>query len=73
MVSMRAKASRAELACVVVIGSVVTRVHGLHHVEGFGAAALAYDDAVGTHAERVDHQVALGDGACAFDIHGTRF
>ena len=48
-------------------------VHGLHHVERLGAAALAHDDAVGPHAQRVDHQVALRDGAGAFDVHRPRF
>ena len=41
--------------------SLVARVHRLHHVEGLGAADLADDDAVGTHAERVADEVALRD------------
>ena len=41
----------------------VAGVHGLQHVEGFLAAALAEDDAVGTHAQRVLHQLALADFA----------
>ena len=38
--------------------AVVARVHGLQHVERLGAADLADDDAVGTHTQGVDHQVA---------------
>src|SRR5262249_32487112 len=35
-----------------------------------GAAALADDDAVGTHAQRVAQEVALGDLAAALDVAG---
>jgi hypothetical protein len=71
MVSTRAKASRAELAWVGGHRTIVTCVHGLHHVERLRAAALADDDAVRAHAEGVDDQVPLRDGARAFDIHGA--
>src|ERR1035438_981808 len=54
-------------------GTVVAGVHGLQHVERFGAAGFAHDDAVGAHTEGVDHQVALGDGAGAFDVGGAGF
>ena len=54
-------------------GAIVAGVHGLKHVERFGAARLAHDDAVGAHAEGVDHQVALRDGAGALDIGGAGF
>ena len=43
-------------------------VHRLQHVEGFRAAHLADDDAVGAHAERVAHELALRHRADAFDI-----
>ena len=33
-------------------------VHGLQHVQRFGAAALADDDAVGPHAQRGAQQCA---------------
>jgi hypothetical protein len=33
--------------------SVVTRVHGLQHVERFLAADLAHHNAIGPHAQRV--------------------
>ena len=39
--------------------AVVAGVHRLQHVERLGAAHLADDDAIGPHAQRVDHQVAL--------------
>ena len=48
-------------------------VHRLQHVEGLGAADLADDDAVGPHAQRVAHQVALGDLAAAFQAGGPGF
>ncbi len=51
----------------------VAGVHRLQHVEGFLAAALAEDDAVGPHAQRVLHQFALTDFALAFDIGRPRF
>src|SRR5690348_7345668 len=50
----------------------VTRVHGLQHVEGFFAAALAEDDAVRTHTQRVLHQLALTNLTLAFDTRRTR-
>ncbi len=47
--------------------AVVAGVHRLEHVERLAAAALADDDAVGPHAQRVDHQLADGDFALALD------
>jgi hypothetical protein len=41
----------------------VAGVHGLQHVEGFFAADLAHDDAVGAHTQAVDEQLPLADGA----------
>ena len=46
-------------------------VHGLQHVKGFLAAHLAYDDAVGPHAQGVDQQLALAYAALAFDVGRT--
>ena len=40
--------------------AVMAGVHRLQHVECLGAADLADDDPVRTHAQRVAHQVALG-------------
>ena len=51
----------------------VAGVHGLQHVEGLLAATLAEDDAVGTHAQRVLHELALADFALAFDVRRPRF
>ena len=48
-------------------GAAVAGVHGLEHVERFGAPRLADDDAVRPHAKRVDHQLALRYGALPFD------
>src|ERR1019366_6413866 len=50
----------------------VAGVHRLQHVEGFLAAALAEDDAVGPHAQRVLDQLALADFALALDIGRPR-
>ena len=50
----------------------VAGVHGLQHVEGFLAAALAEDDAVGPHAQRVLDQIALADFALALDVRRPR-
>ena len=48
--------------------AVVASVHGLQHVEGLFTAHLADHDAVGAHAQRVDHELALLHGALAFDV-----
>ena len=53
--------------------AVVAGVHRLEHVERFAAAALADDDAVGTHAERVLHEIADRVLAAAFEVRGARF
>src|SRR5205085_716056 len=49
-------------------GAFVTGVHGLEHVQGLGAAALADDHAIGAHTQAVLDQVALIDFAFAFDV-----
>ena len=48
--------------------AVVAGVHGLEHVEGLAATALADDDAVGPHAQAVADEVADGDLALALDV-----
>ncbi len=53
--------------------AVVTRGHGLEHVEGLAAAHLADDDAVGAHAQGVAYEVADGDAAVALDVGRARF
>jgi hypothetical protein len=68
MVSMRAMASRGIVGVDGGDGAVVAGVHGLQHVQRLFAAHLAQDDAVGPHAQRVDHQLALADGALAFEV-----
>jgi hypothetical protein len=50
----------------------VARVHRLEHVQRFATADLADHDAVGTHAERVSHQVADVDLAAALDVRRAR-
>ena len=71
IVSRRASASRGELACTVEMRALVAGVHGLEHVERLAAADLADDDPVGSHAQRVAHQVADGDLALALDVGRT--
>jgi hypothetical protein len=51
----------------------VAGVHGLQHVERFLATALAEDDTVGPHAQRVLDEVALLQLAVAFDVGRARF
>ena len=48
-------------------------VHRLEHVERFFAADLAHDDAIGPHAESVDHQLACAHRTFAFDVGRTCF
>ena len=48
-------------------------VHGLQHVERFAATALTNHDAVGTHTQGVDQQVANRDATLALDIGRPRF
>ena len=42
-------------------------IHGLQHVKRLAAAAFADDDAIGAHAQRVDHQLADRNRASALD------
>jgi hypothetical protein len=48
--------------------AVVAGVHRLEHVQRLAATNLADHDPVGTHAQRVAHQVADGDLAAALDV-----
>ena len=43
-------------------------VHRLKHVERLGSAALSYDDAVGTHPQRVANQVPNRILSTSFDV-----
>ena len=52
--------------------AVVSRIHGLEHVQRFPAPALADDDAVGPHPQRIAHQVPDGDLPLAFDVRRPR-
>jgi hypothetical protein len=52
--------------------AIVTGVHGLQHVERLAAAALADDDAIRPHAQRVANQVADRDLAFAFHVRRPR-
>ena len=47
-------------------------VHRLEHLVGLGAPHLADDDAVRTHPQGVDQQVAHRDLAGALGAHGPR-
>ena len=51
--------------------AVVAGVHRLEHVERLTATALSNDDAIGTHAQRVDDQLADRDAALAVDVGRT--
>ena len=48
--------------------AVVARVHRLEHVECFGAARLTDDDPVGSHTQRVAHELADLDLARTLDV-----
>jgi hypothetical protein len=73
MFSTRERASRGLLAWTVQSEPSWPGVHRLEHVEGFGAADFADDDAVRAHAERVAQQVALLDGVLARHVGRARF
>src|SRR5687768_4559400 len=47
---------------------IVTRVHGLEHVESLSAANLADDDAIRSHAERVAYELSNRDLALPLDV-----
>ena len=51
----------------------MTRVHRLQHVECFFAAALTDHNSIRTHTEAIDEQLALADGAVAFEVRGPGF
>ena len=71
--SSRLSASRGELAWIGGHRAFMTRIHRLKHIEGFIATALANDNAIRPHAQRVLHQVALANFAFAFGIGRPRF
>ena len=71
MVSRRARASRGLLAWTVV-RAVVSRVHGLEHVQRLPGTALADHDPVGAHPQGVDQEIARGDLALALQVLGPR-
>ena len=52
--------------------AVMARIHGLQHVERFGAANLADDDPVGPHAQRVAHELADRHAVLAGQVHRAR-
>ncbi len=54
-------------------GALVAGVHGLEHIEGLVTAALADDDPIGPHAQRVLHEFPLAQLALALGIGGTGF
>jgi hypothetical protein len=52
-------------------GTFVARIHRLKHVERLFAAALADNNAVGPHSQRIANKVALSDFALALDVGGA--
>ena len=48
-------------------------IHSLKHVERLGAARFTDDDAVWTHTQSVDQEVARSDRALPFDTGVARF
>ncbi len=51
--------------------SLMPRVHRLQHVQRLAAAHLTNDDAVGTHAQSVAHEIADGDLSRSLEVRGT--
>jgi hypothetical protein len=54
-------------------GALVSRVHGLQHVQGLATSHFAHDDAVGPHPERVTNERAHGHFTGALHVRGTSF
>jgi hypothetical protein len=50
--------------------TVVARVHGLQHVQGFLAADLSHHNPVRPHTQAIHQELSLSDGAVAFQIGG---
>ena len=48
------------------------RIHRLEHVERFATPHFAHDDAIRTHPQRVDDQIAGSNAAQPFDIRRPR-
>ena len=72
MFSIRASASRGVLAWIVVSEPSWPVFIACSMSKRLGAAHLADDDAVGAHAQRVAHQVALRDLAAALEVRRPR-
>ena len=53
--------------------AIVTCIHCLQHVERFFSTHFTDDDPVGTHTERIDHELSLTDGTLSFDVGRSRF
>src|SRR5437879_12274328 len=53
--------------------SIVTRIHGLEHIERLLAPYLTDDDSGGPHTEGIDDEVANADGAVTFDVGWAGF
>jgi len=51
----------------------MTGIHGLQHIQCFFSTDFADDDAVGTHTQRVDHQLANTNGASTLNVGRPRF
>ena len=51
----------------------MTGIHGLQHIKRFFAPALAKDDSIRTHAERVSDQLTLTNFAFALDVRRSSF
>ncbi len=51
--------------------AVMTRIHGLKHVQRFAAANLANHDAVRAHTKSVDYQFTLTNRALALHVRRT--
>src|ERR1019366_8280045 len=54
-------------------GTIVAGVHCLQHIKCFLASHLADNDAVGPHAQRVNHELALMYSPLSFNIGRPRF
>src|SRR5882672_3043836 len=52
--------------------TIMARVHRLQHVQGFAAATLTDDDAVGSHTQAALDELANWDGTLALDVGRTR-
>ena len=51
----------------------MTGIHGLQHIQGSFIANFADDDPVRAHTQCIDHQLADGHFALAFNVGRARF